>query len=46
MKRHAAEHRTSVRHIVMRGLVALGFEIASGDLVPDARRVPRKPKKR
>jgi hypothetical protein len=46
MRRHAAEHRTSVRHIVMRGLAALGFEIASGDLVPDARRLPRKSKKR
>jgi len=46
MKRHAAEHRTSVRHIVMRGLVAIGFDIAPPDLVPDARRVPRKSKKR
>lgn len=46
MKRQAAENRTSVRHIVMRGLAALGFEIASGDLVPDARRVPRKTRKR
>jgi hypothetical protein len=46
MKRQAAENRTSVRHIVMRGLAALGFEIASGDLVPDARRLPRKSRKR
>jgi hypothetical protein len=46
MKRHAAEHRTSVRHIVMRGLVAIGFDIAAGDLVPDARRIPRKSRKR
>ena len=42
LKRQAAENRSSVRHIVMRGLAALGFEIASGDLVPDARRVSRK----
>ena len=46
MKRQAAENRTSVRHIVMRGLAALGFDIASGDLVPDARRIPRKSRKR
>lgn len=46
MRRQAAEDRTSVRHIVMRGLAALGFEIASGDLVPDARRLSRKSKKR
>jgi hypothetical protein len=46
MRRQAAEDRTSVRHIVMRGLAALGFEIAQGDLVPDARRLPRKSKKR
>jgi hypothetical protein len=42
MKRQAAENRTSLRHIVMRGLAALGFEIAPGDLVPDARRIGRK----
>jgi hypothetical protein len=46
MRRQAAEDRTSVRHIVMRGLAALGFEIAPGDLVPDARRLPRKSRKR
>ncbi len=46
MRRQAAEDRTSVRHIVMRGLAALGFEIAQGDLVPDARRLPRKSRKR
>lgn len=46
LKRHAAENRTSVRHIVMRGLEALGFEIATGDMHPDARRRPRKPAKR
>jgi len=46
MKRQAVENRTSVRHIVMRGLAALGFEIAPGDLVPDARRLPRKTRKR
>ena len=46
MKRQAAENRTSMRHIVMRGLAALGFEIAPGDLVPDARRLPRKSRKR
>lgn len=45
MKRHAAEHRTSVRHVVMRGLAAIGFDIAPPDLVPDARRLPRKPRK-
>jgi hypothetical protein len=46
MRRQAAEQRTSVRHIVMRGLAALGFEIASGDLVPDGRRLRGKSKKR
>jgi hypothetical protein len=46
MHRQAAEDRTSVRYIVMRGLAALGFGIAPGDLVPDARRLPRKSKKR
>lgn len=46
MKRQAVENRTSVRHIVMRGLAALGFEIAPADLVPDARRLPRKSRKR
>jgi len=46
MKRQAVENRTSLRHIVMRGLAALGFEIAPGDLVPDARRLPRKTRKR
>jgi hypothetical protein len=46
MKRQAVENRTSVRHIVMRGLAALGFEIAPGDLVPDARRTRHKARKR
>jgi hypothetical protein len=46
MKRHAAEQRTSMRHIVMRGLAALGFEIKPSDLVPDGRRLARKSRKR
>jgi len=46
MKRQATEQRTSVRYIIMRGLVAIGFDIAPADLVPDARRLLRKPRKR
>jgi hypothetical protein len=46
LKRQAAENRTSVRYIVMRGLVAIGFDIAPADLVPDARRLARKSRKR
>lgn len=46
IKRHAAQNRTSVRYIVMRGLAALGFAIATADMAPDARRRPHKPAKR
>jgi len=42
----AARDRTSLRHIVISGLAALGFEVAPQDLAPDARRISRKPRKR
>jgi hypothetical protein len=46
IKRQAFDNRTSVRHVIMRGLAALGFEIAPRDLVPDGRRQARKRKSR
>ncbi len=38
IKRTAIERRTTVRHILMLGLVKLGFDIKEEDLVEDARR--------
>ena len=46
MKRQCVEARTSLRHIVMLGLVELGYHIEPGDLVPDGRRRPRTGKRR
>lgn len=42
MKREALERRTSIRHVVMLGLQALGLKIEPEDLVPDARRTRHK----
>jgi hypothetical protein len=38
MRIEAATKRTSMRHIVLRGLAAIGFEIDPADLAPDGRR--------
>ena len=38
MRMEAATKRTSMRHIVLRGLAAIGFQIDSADLAPDGRR--------
>jgi hypothetical protein len=38
MRLEAATKRTSMRHIVLRGLAAIGFEIDPADLAPDGRR--------
>jgi hypothetical protein len=46
MKIEAARQHTSLRHIVLRGLAAIGFEIAPEDLAADARRIPTKPSRR
>ena len=46
MKLEAARQHTSLRHIVLRGLAAIGFEVAPEDLAPDARRIPGKSGKR
>jgi len=42
----AAQERSTARHIVMQGLVAIGFQIDPADLVPDGRRPEHKPKRR
>lgn len=42
LKRDALDRRTTVRHVVMLGLQALGLEIEAADLVPDARRTRHK----
>lgn len=41
LKQKALDEGVSVRHIVMRGLVKEGIEIAAQDLVEDGRRRPR-----
>jgi hypothetical protein len=38
MRLEAATKRTSMRHIVLRGLAAIGFAIDPADLAPDGRR--------
>jgi hypothetical protein len=38
MRIEAAKKRTSMRHIVLRGLAAIGFAIDPADLAPDGRR--------
>jgi hypothetical protein len=45
MKLEAARQHTSLRHIVLRGLAAIGFDVAPEDLAPDARRVSGKQKR-
>ena len=45
MRLYAAQHRTSLRHIILQGLVAIGFAIEATDLIPDGRRVARTSKK-
>lgn len=42
MRLEAATRRTSMRHIVLRGLAAIGFAIDPADLAPDGRRKPAK----
>jgi hypothetical protein len=42
MRIEAATKRTSMRHIVLRGLAAIGFAIDPADLAPDGRRKPVK----
>lgn len=42
LKLHALNRRTSIRHVVMLGLQALGLRIEPDDLVPDARRTRHK----
>ena len=42
MRLEAATKRTSMRHIVLRGLAAIGFAIDPADLAPDGRRKPAK----
>lgn len=42
LKRDALDRRTTVRHVVMLGLQALGLQIEAADLVPDARRTRHK----
>jgi hypothetical protein len=46
MRLDAAKNRSSLRHIILRGLAAIGYEVAEADLVPDARRRPPKRRKR
>jgi hypothetical protein len=38
MRMEAARTRTTMRHLVLKGLAAIGFDIAPDDLVPDVRR--------
>jgi hypothetical protein len=42
LRLEAATKRTSMRHIVLRGLAAIGFAINPADLAPDGRRKPAK----
>jgi hypothetical protein len=46
MRLEAAQARCSLRHIILRGLAAIGYELDAVDLVPDARRRPPKRRKR
>jgi hypothetical protein len=45
MRLYAAQHRSSLRHIILQGLAAMGFAIEAADLIPDGRRVARSGKK-